>query len=191
MRSPTTNGPSPRSKTYATAAALKDVDAIKTSIATVAAPVTYTTFNGVLGGTFDPPRAVTVTTSASGGSYTLTAITFTGTYGGAVVTDTVTLTQTGGGETLYGDQPFDTLTSIAILAMNNTSGAFQFGCGDVYAGSGLYLRAVKAIGADGNIGVQYSGSQTDTLVCIKDSLEPVACKGVLASTTDTGVRIYW
>lgn len=190
MRHPASAGPSPRTRTYATAAALKDVDAIKTSIATVAAPATYTTFNGAIGGAFDPPRAVTVKTSASVGSYTLTAITFTGTYGGQPVTDTITLTQTGGGETLYGDQPFDTLTSIAIAAMSDTSGAFEFGVGDVYAGAGRFFRAVKAVGGAGSIGLQFDGV-SDTLPVLENAIEPVAPKGVLASLTDVGITLYW
>ncbi len=142
-------------------------NAIKTSIATVAAPVTYTgvQINGAIGpATMNPARLISVTSSASGGSYTATAITITGTNAsGAAQTDTLTLTATGGNETIVSTKAFATVTSIAILAMTNTSGAFTFGVRDV-----LCPRPPNRVrvGTTGNLKVGYPDGTTDTIVSI-------------------------
>ena len=108
-----------------------DTDAIKTSIATVAAPANYVgvALNGVIGaGTIDPPRCFYVKSTVAAAQYTAgSTVTATGTLAGAVVTDVLTIVGTGGGEHLIGDQYFDAITAIDIEAQAGVGGAFEFG----------------------------------------------------------------
>lgn len=145
--------------------ALASTNAIKTSIATSASPADYTTFNGTLaGGPYRLPRTVSVTSSASAGSYIITSpIVFTGTdANGTVITESLSLTATGGGETIVGTKGFATVTEIAVPAMHDTSGAFTFGVQDVIVGGCAELRFGKA----GNVKVVTSKGNTDTILDI-------------------------
>ena len=128
-------------------------NAIKTSIATVAAAVTYSGagLNGAIGaGAIAPSALITVKTSASGGAYIITSpIVITGTnYLSDTITDNITLTLTGGNETVATKQPFSSVTSIAIPAMANTAGAFLFGLGNLAFVP--YARALE-MGATGGV----------------------------------------
>lgn len=187
-----------RIKAYATNADLLDVDAIKTAIATATSQQTYTTFNGALssGGAvaLDPPRGVSVTTSESVGSYVAAGIVFTGTYNGAVQTETLTLTATGGNETIRGSKPFDTVTSIVVPAMSNTSGQFRFGVADLFAPPGEWFRAVRSCDADGNIAVEVtkkSGVETVIIPVAKHVREDILFQRLVGGSTSTGIVVYW
>ena len=131
----------------------QDPDAIKTSIATVAGAASYSgaALNGVIGATaFDPPRCATATLSANAGSYTNgSTITFTGELDGAVVTDVLTISGTGGGVMLTGDAYFDKITQIDIQAQANTSGSFTFGLySQAEPTASGFVRFVGGSGAD-------------------------------------------
>lgn len=183
-----------RTVSYASLAAAFDADAIKTSIGATAGAVVYSgaDLNGVVGAaTMDPPRSITVTRTSSAGDYTLTPIVVTGTYHGETVTDTLTPATADGGDTLYGDQPFDAIVSIARPAQVNTDGAFTFGVGDVWAGFGKQFRAVKGHAA-GNLALYYDEDVTDTLPVAAQVVELVMPRAVLASgTTAAGFTVYY
>lgn len=147
------------------AGALASTNAIKTSIATVASPVTYLVadFNGTLGatpGVNGIGRTVSVTSSAHSGSYIITSpIVVTGTdTGGNTITENLTLTAVNGGETIVGKKLFKTITSIAIPAMTDTLGAFTFGVRDA-GGSFQQIRC----GTGGDLKVAYAEGAVDTI----------------------------
>lgn len=182
-----------RTVSYASTAAAFDADAIKTSVATSASPASYSdaALNGAVGAaTMNPPRSITVTRSSSAGSYSTSAITITGTYNGETVTDTLTPADADGGDTIYGDQPFDAVTSISLPAQVNTSGAFTFGVGDVWAGHGKQFRAVKGHTA-GNLALYYDAGVTDTLPVAALVVESVLPRAVRASGTDVAFTVYY
>lgn len=197
-------GSSQRTHSFANAAALADGDALKASIATDnAAAHTYsgTALDGALANpgpaVFDPPRFVSVTTSAEAACYRTGAsypIVFTGMRGGETVTESLLLTQAGGNETIIGNQPFDRVTSIAVPIQLKATGAFTFGVHGVAckatAKTQLPFRQVRAVGA-GSLKVGFAGGTTDTLTLAdaeKDAIEVVRVYG--ASATTCGVRIY-
>ncbi len=125
-----------------------DVDGIKTAIASVAAPVTYSgaQLNGVVGAAVMAiPRNVSVTTGAGGTPADVPAnATFTGKYQGKVQTEVIAISQSAA--TVVGTKPFDSITSIALDAGQGTGGTLEFGFG---AGLGVTLkpkaRATSAI----------------------------------------------
>lgn len=127
---------SPQWKTYT--ATPEDDDAIKTSIATSASAATYSGagLNGVIGaGAIRFTQRISATTSASVGTYKTgagNAITVTGTNeAGDTITDTITLSASGGGETKTTTKGFASVTSIAVPGQNDTSGTFKFGVEDI------------------------------------------------------------
>jgi hypothetical protein len=129
---------SPKTVTYAGALAVGN--AIVTALATSTSPAVVSGggLNGAQGGgPFPLPRAVSVTTSSSAGAYTTGAgnqIVVSGTdAGGSPLTDVLTLTASGGGETVTTTHGFATVTEIDIPAQNNTAGSFTFGVYDVCA----------------------------------------------------------
>ncbi len=188
-----------RTKTYASADLL-DADGIKTSIATVAAPVTYVVadLNGaaISTGVLDLPRSVSVTTSSSVGAYAIALpIVVTGKRGGAEVTESLTLTQTGGNETIYGTQAFDSIASIAIPAMVSTAGAFTFGVADICAPAGDTFSGVKCDTAV-TLHVKYgeaSTAKSDATAVLAKTFEPISPSRVLTTTGKTSgaaVTVY-
>jgi hypothetical protein len=197
---------SPRTITFV-AATLVDLDAVKTSVATAATPITYSGagFNGALGAgpiTLDPPRYISVTNTSAVGTYKYGAsypIVITGTRCGVAVTESLLLTTANGNETIVGDQPFDTLVSIAIPAQNDTSGAWTFGV------HGLACRAtggespqihpyrrIKANVSGGNAKIGFGGSYTDILPLVVGSVEEVLVSRVYGTsdTTVGGLTVY-
>lgn len=124
-----TKTPSVAQDSVDTAVIANDVDSIKTTVATSTSAAEYTDseLDGVYGEEFDEARYVVVTTSATTGAFNTADIVFTGLLDGEEVTDTITLTAANGGETLYGDQLFDSITQIDVAAMADTDGSFQFG----------------------------------------------------------------
>lgn len=187
--------------TYTFASAdLSDANGVKTSAATVAAPTTYlpAVMDGAgitLGSLNKTARTVTATLAANAGSYSTDPIVITGRYGGDVVTSSLTPSDANGGETLYGDQPFDTITSIVIPAQVDTGGAFEFGVGDICAPKGDRFIAVRLDTAV-TIHVQYGeGGQrvTDAHALGADTLDPIAPSRVLTGASETSgaaVTVY-
>lgn len=149
------------------AASIADDDAIKTSIATAATVQTYSGggLNGVVAGTeFKLPQLLSITTTTSVGTYvTASPIVVTGEDSeGAVITESIALTQANGNETVFGIKPFFKVTSIAVPAQANTGGTFKFGVGDILLPG--VIREMRA-GIDGTIkcGYQSQGNDTVTL----------------------------
>ena len=110
--------------------------AIKTAGATATSVQTFTgaSLNGAIGqGVMNPPRSVSVTTSTSSGSYIAgSTVVITGLdQTGLAQVETLTLTQTGGGETLVGVKQFSQVTKIVVAAQTNTSGTVAVGVQDV------------------------------------------------------------
>lgn len=140
-------------------------NAIKLSIATSVAPITYSgvQLDGAVGAAvMSPPRSIAVTTAAHAGSYTLTGITITGTdQSGNVQTEVLTLTAVNGGETVVGTKAFKTVTSIAVLAMTDALGAFTFGTRDIFATP----KRIR-VGTTGALKVAYEDGTVDTIPAV-------------------------
>lgn len=173
---------------------LSDVDGVKTTAATIASETTYlpAVMNGAgintSGVLLKTARTVTVTLSSNSGSYSTSAIVITGKYGGETVTSSLTPSDADGGETLYGDQPFDTISSIVIPAQVNTGGAFEFGVGDICAPKGdrfTALRCDTAITVHLQYGEGSANKVTDSHAIGADSLDPIAPSRVLTGTGET------
>lgn len=183
-------------KTASYATALADIDAIKASIATVAAPVTYSggQLDGVIGATsMAPARTVSVTTASNSGSYTAgSALLFTGTdAAGRTLTETLLLTAVNGGETIYGTKGFKTVTSVAIEAQFDTGGHFSLGVRDVMCDKPPYM--IRANGA-GNLHVAFDDGSEDTIpaMAAKEyiTFAPVKVFGD-SGTTITGLTLFF
>jgi hypothetical protein len=174
---------------------LNVVNALKTTQATVAAPVVYSVvgdFNGTLGPRIfngvGPAFTLSVHNSASPGSYAFGAsneLVFTGWFNGRVVTQRYRLTTNAGGENITAGvggallQPFDKLDTVSIPAQVNASGAWTFGVRDLVSPSGGGFRFIKAVLA-GSVVLRY-GEDPNT----DDSLGLLA--GELSNTTFTRV----
>ncbi len=175
--------------------AIPVTNAIKTSIATVAAPVSYSgvALNGAIGvAEMNPPRNISVTTSASVGAYTLTAITITGTdAAGRALTETLTLTQANGGQTVVGASAFKTVTQIDILAMVSTAGAFTFGVRDIFC---TRRPSRIRVGTTGALKVGYDDGTTDVIAAVLAgetlNIAPARVYGD-SSTTATNVTLIF
>ena len=176
------------------------IDGIKTTIATSTSAQEYTgaALNGaylVSNTSLNPPRRATVSSAASVGSYNLSAIVFTGTRNGVVVTDSLTLTDADGNETIRGTQVFDTIAKINTPVMVDGSGAFTFGVGDVCTYE--TLKMVIKPHATGVLALEYlGGTFSDSIPVTAHQYEPAACTAVLAdqglsSPTDTNFTCYF
>lgn len=156
-------------KTVSFAGTLADADNIKLSIATdtSAASYTGTDLDGASGGVFPISRTVTITTTANPGSYNVTdAIVFTGTdVNGKTITESFTLTQDGGGETLVGSTGFLTVTSIDVPAQQDASGTFVFGVQDVVV---TFLCREIRVATQGNLKVSYADGSVDIIPSVFD-----------------------
>jgi hypothetical protein len=194
---------SQRSTTFLTAASLADADAFKTLIATdPAAAHTYSAadLNGALanpGPVTDlkmlVPRFPTVTTTADAATYNTTdPIVFTGTRGGLAATVSITLTQAGGGETLIGATPLDTLTSIHVPIQLQNIGEFTFGFSGVAARkrNGMTQRMPFEAFADGIVKVGYEDGTTNSLTLVAHDVSPASPYRIYADTTAVGVIVY-
>jgi hypothetical protein len=190
------------------AAELTDVDGYVDGLttSTSAAALTVADFNGVLApgaGPGLPPKTgiafwPSVTTAAAVGAYALADIVFTGTYNGATVARTATLTDADGGETIIADGPLETLTAIDIDAMADTDGEFDFG----FSGVSPVLDALgtektwqivahtDAAAADtGAVVVGYANGETDTVEMAKGEQLLAKPTRVFATTT-VPITIY-
>jgi hypothetical protein len=190
-------------RTFSTAL-MNVVNGLVTSRASKATPdaLTVSDLNGTnanADGTIKPiPRTVTVTTASHASSYLIAApIVVTGKRGGVTVTENISLTAVNGGETVRGLQAFDSITSIAIPAMNDTAGSFTFGVGDLCCSCGQPFTGVE-LSADGTANVQYGdqpGSLTDAKLCTGKVTYPMAPTRILTSQalsvpTSVAVTVY-
>lgn len=189
-----------RTVTYA---AIADADGIKTSIATAVTQQTYSgvALNGARAAGYPTwlPQNVSVTSSASVGSYNLTGITFTGTdVAGEALTETLTLTAANGNETVVGTKAFANVTSIVVAAMADTNGAFTFGMRDIImlqystvTSKPLrqVIRVLKTTAATGNCLVTYGGGVTDTLPMAVNVHEPVQAIQISGTATTTALPL--
>lgn len=149
-------------------AALFAANGLKTTFATTAGVQNFNgaALNGaegpLLAGGLGPARTVSVSTAAVAAAYTVgSTVIFTGTFGGKVQTETLTLTQAGGGETLFGMKPFDTISSVVVGAQPNGTGSMTFGVGDVVAPQGSTFRYFLGLAA-GNVGLRYDEDNVAT-----------------------------
>lgn len=190
-----------RTKTYA-AAALSDLDGILASFATTTAEASFdaSDFDGAAIaadiGALDLPRTVTITLDNSPGAFSTDPIVVTGKRGGAVVTEEFEPSTADGNETLFGNQPFDTITSIVFPAQADTDGAFTVGVGDICAPAGGTFQGVE-LAATGTLHVQYgeNAGVTDAIVvpaALVGFVKTIAPTRILTGTGETtvGVTVY-
>lgn len=107
-------------------------DALVLSFPTSTDPIVLTAedFDGDLGAVLDPPRNITITTTASPGTYVTTDWTIESTaLDGSSISETRALTETGGGETVSGAKVHAAFDSISIPPMNDTNGTIKIGVG--------------------------------------------------------------
>lgn len=147
-----------RTVTYA--GALASTNAIVTSHATSASPLTLSGagLNGSIGAALNLlPRTVTITTTSHAGSYVDGShVVVTGTdLNGATVSETLAIVGTDGGQTLVGVQGFISFTSIAMDAQADTSGAFTVGVRDVVFTGGPRPATIR-VATTGNIKLGYA-----------------------------------
>lgn len=184
-----------------TAAEMEDTDGVRASLATSVGTITMlpadfvsANMDTTTGAFLKLPRSVTITLSSSAGSYTTDDIVITGKRGTSTVTETLTPTTANGGETLRGTQIFDSITSIAIPAQVNTSGAWTVGFQDVAAPVGMQFVGIRMNAASGTLNLGY-GSLTDAVPGVQNYVEPIAFERVLTSSalsspTTVGVTLY-
>lgn len=146
-----------RTKTYA-ASAVADADGIKTSFSGSTDPVTYdvSDFDGaaISSGVLDLPRTVSLTYSNTPNAFSTSPVVVTGKRGGETVTESLTTADDDGNTTVFGSQPFDTISSIALPAMATTTGTITIGVADICAPAGGAFCGVQ-LAADGTLYVQY------------------------------------
>lgn len=193
-----------RTVTFA-AGAMLDADGIRTSFATVAAPVTVlpASFNGVLvsttTGVISPlPRTITIARSNSAGQFSVSPIVINGKRGGAFITDSITPANINGNDILRSVAAFDTITSIDIPTQGGTGGTFTIGVQDICTQvDGAVFQGVE-LAAAGTLYVQYgesSGSATDAIIvpaALVGYLKEIAPSRILTSGSQTtvGVTVY-
>jgi hypothetical protein len=204
--------PSPRVLVL-TASTVLDADAIKTTIATVAAITTYTgvQLNGAdvaavtyiatptpSGYTNVAQYPIAVAASNAGSYVNGSTIQFVGTYCGAAVTRTATVVGTDGNATFVADGPVDTVTSIIVAAQTNTSGAWTFGFNDVRCvrrgGEDEPWRELRST-SSGDCLVTCASGDDALLASLTATTQPervsmVRLKFSSASTTVTTLRLY-
>jgi len=109
--------------------ALGAVDDLEAATATTVAPRTVTTFEAAgLAALAAHPRNITITTAGTTPADAPPTALVTGTYKGAVQTETITVAQTAA--TATGVKPFDGLTSVAYAAADGTGATNAIGIGN-------------------------------------------------------------
>jgi hypothetical protein len=191
-----------RSRTYA-AADVIDADGVKTSFATVQAPVVLTVadWNGAAitaAGLLDLPRSITITRGNNANQYGVDPIVLTGLRGGVTVTESLTPANNDGNDVLRGTQAFDFLTSIDIPTQDGTGGTFTIGVQDICApGNGVFCGVELA--AAGNLIVGYGGNdaagwQTDTIpvpAVAVGFIKPIEPRRILTQSMSVGLTVYF
>ena len=184
---------SPVSQTF-TKSSITSANALVTSLATSASPsvISGAGLNGTIGanvftyGTYaiKTCQSVTVTTSTHTGSYNLVAITVAGLDAkGNAITDTLTLTQVNGNETLKTSKGFTQVTSITVPAMVDALGAFTFGVTDLFFAQPP--RWVIATAADSVIHMKFGSLGEDLPALTKGVAMPIQPSWIDASATTT------
>lgn len=197
---------SPRPITM-TVANILDANAIKTTIATVAADTTYSgaALNGAdvisnvayptPDGHTDVPQYPCAVAAANPGSYVdASTVQFTGKHGGEDVVRTATVVGTGGGATFIADGPVDSVSSILVEAQANTGGSWEFGFTDIGCwrerGRNKAARAVRADDAE-VIGLTDEDGHADLTPFKAGEFQPVSVYHLVQSTTAvTKLTIY-
>lgn len=199
---------SKRSRTYA-AADVADADGVKTTFATVAAPVALTVadWNGAAitaAGLLDLPRTITITRGNNANQYAVDPIVLTGLRGGVTVTESLTPSTDDGNDVLRGTQAFDFLISIAMPTQGGTGGTFLIGVQDICAPANGVFCGVE-LAAAGTLNVGYGGNDlavgnTDAIPIAAGAgsvgaIKPIAPRRILTSTalaaaTTVGLTVY-
>lgn len=190
-----------RSRTYA-AADVAVANGIKTSFATVAAPVALTVadWNGsaiTAAGLLDLPRTITITRGNNAGQYSVASIVLTGLRGGVTVTEALTPGSANGNDVLRGTQAFDFLTGIAIPTQGGTGGSFLVGAQDICAPAHSVFCGVE-LAAAGNLIIGYGGN--DTAGWVSDTIpvpavavgfvKDIAPRRILTQSMSVGLTVY-
>jgi hypothetical protein len=163
--------------------------AIKSSTATSTSGQTYP----ISGATMVPARTISVTTTAMAAAYAIVSpIVITGTDAAdRPLVESLSLTQTGGGETIVGLQGFKTVTSIAVPAQALATGAFTFGVRDVVCATPPV--AIR-VGTAGSIKLGYADGTVDTIAAAAAGetfrINPIEVFGD-ASTTATNLTLLF
>lgn len=204
MSQPGYIGASPNAWTFVTAN-IADADAIKTTIATAATAQTYT--GAALNGAALTPSPdgksgwaqwPSATASSSAGSYTNgSTVVFIGTYKGVTVTRTATVSGTDGNATFVADGPLDgAVTSVAVGAQANTSGAWTFGWVDLECPRRSFnaqqepFHCVRG-GSAANVGFYRTNGEADILPCTAGEKHTVLIPRIRTSTTAaTPITLY-
>lgn len=195
MTLPTTSSiaPSPKQVTFANFAA--STNAIKTSIATSNAPASYSggALNGAVGGNSIAPcgRKITVTTTTHAATYNIVnAITITGLdMNGDAQTDTLTLTQVNGNETITGTKYFSKVTQIDIPAQADALGTFVFGVAAGVACGGT--RMIRTGGAGDLVVTNPDGVSVTIPSCLAGEHVETVATAVSSSTAATNVTLFF
>lgn len=189
------DGPARASVTFA--GALASANAVVTSLATAAAPVTLTGagLTGTTAGTFTAPRTVSVTTAASVGSYSIgvpNAITVIGTdYLGFAIQDTLVLTATGGGETITSTKAFLAVTEIDLPAQVDTSGHWTFGVRDVMLPAPV-SRVMAGTSASANLHLGYDSGVKDTILKVPAGVPlPLSPRWIYSDSTASDISVWF
>jgi hypothetical protein len=186
------------------AADLADPDGIKTTVSTSLTAVSYSgaALNGALvfsnvaeprfGGFLELASFPTATLSNTVGAFfAASKVRWIGTYGGVAVTREASISTANGNETITGDGPMDTVTSVTVEAQQDTDGTFTFGfSGACPRRANGRVRSWWLVGGGaGNIVAGYANGQSDTLVSAAGREHPVLVSRILA-TTAVPVTIY-
>lgn len=196
-----------RTVTYA-ASGVVVANGVKTSFATVAAPVVLgpADFNGAniaaggLGFIAGLPRSLTITRSNNAAQFSVAPIVIVGRRGGKEITETLTPANANGNDTLQTASGFDSITSISLPAQGGTGGTFTIGVQDICAPQGDKFQGIE-LAAAGNINVQYgegSGAPTDSIPIATAQvgwIKPVAATRIrtnasLTNPTIVGLTVY-
>ena len=192
-----------RSVTFA-AGAVQDDDGIKTSFATVAAPVTVvpadlnggiaSTSTGLITGL---ARTITITRSNNAGQFSVSPIVMTYVRGGYTLTESITPANINGNDVLAFNAAVERIVSIAFPTQGGTGGTFKIGVRDVCALAGDTFVGVE-LAAAGTLYVQYGeqlNSPTDAIPIAAGLVglpKPIAPTRILTDTTKTivGFTVY-
>ena len=196
-----------RTVTY-TSGELVVANGIKTSFATVAAPVALgpADFNGAnvaaggLGFITGLPRSLTIVRSNNAAQFSVAPIVVVGRRGGKEITESLTPGSADGNDTLHTSSGFDSITSISIPTQGGTGGTFTIGVQDICAPHGDKFQGIE-LAAAGNINVQYgegSGAPTDSIpiataqVGVVKSIAPtrIRTNASLTNPTIVGLTVY-
>lgn len=184
------------------------VDGVKTSAATVAAPVTVLAESmtgaamSVTPGTFDKlARSITITRSHSVGSYTTAPIVVTGVRDGRQDTENLVPADADGGssgDAIRGTKLWERLIKIDFPAQVDTNGTFKIGCQDIGRPCKNDNFSGVELAASGYINAQFGeqpGSPRDTKPAAANQfngMNPTRIRTdpTLSNPTTVGLTVY-